>query len=223
MRNLVSLEAQTLQAPLRMSISALGAVVLATTVASSPVTTVPATVSPPAGDHAGIHYREVFWGQGGALHHRLVPFEGDRVLEGPAVYEALGRSDLAERYRTRDTLRKAAVGASVVVLLAGSVVGAVLLATNKPGCDPPPPVVSPFTPPPSCHDGRPELGIGVLAGSFVGGLAMIGAAAATRSDPVSDEDLAKLIDSHNAATAREPKVGVFASPTGVGLAFSSTY
>ncbi len=162
----------------RAPASILTLVLIASAARASPAP-VAATPQPPSGP-TKIEWRDVFWGDHyGRLRHTEKPYQDGRLLEGPGLYLALRRPDLAEAYRKRqETKTGLGVMSGLSLLTAAIAVGIVNADQKNGGPAPTAPLVGLV------------LSV-VLAGVF--GIAN----ACTPADVLTDDELHRLIDAHN--------------------------
>ena len=136
-----------------------------------------------------IETHDVFWGgKHGELHHGLRFFQDGRLLEGADQYRAIDRPDLAKLYlqRTNQASMQGALGGVLVVGGLVAMIGGAAAdrCSRDYGCE--------------SHSATGVIVAGLL-GAVIGGVV---AAAGPNPRPISDEELRRLVDSHNGAVQR---------------------
>jgi hypothetical protein len=134
----------------------------------------------------------------GAVIIRQLPFQGDTLLDGPALYRALHREDLVRAYERRQATRLTLAGAALVAILAGSVVA----AGNLPRQDCSfPPMTDPFSIPPLvCHSRGGGAGMAAGVGLVLLGPLLLLGSGTMDPNPISLAERRALIDAFNATT-----------------------
>ncbi len=113
--------------------------------------------------------------------------DSGEALPGASLYEALGRPDLAERYRSRQRARIALLATGITVASVGALVTLPFAITGAVDQD-------------SDTGRRFALGGGIALGATVGiGVTLAIAGGLTRSRPISERATRRLIDRFNAS------------------------
>ncbi|MGZ6034055.1 MAG: hypothetical protein ACXWLG_01355 [Myxococcaceae bacterium] len=140
-----------------------------------------------------------------------------RPLQGPSLYSALGRPDLAEEYERRAAAKRLMGTGSVLLLVSGIAVGisALFIPTCQPGQV-------------QCWNNRDAQLQSRLywSGGLVLGGAVLGIASSSYSaNPVSRDQLMGLIRQHNNQILGKPgvQVGAMALPGGGGLTLAGNF
>lgn len=118
-----------------------------------------------------------------SIEHARFSRSGE-ALSGPRLFEALGRSDLAERYRARRATRRALVGTGATVAALGALCTLPVVAVGALGV----------------HDGERHLLVGGSIGlgiSVALGIALALGGSRIRSSPVGERTTRRLIDRFN--------------------------
>ena len=143
-----------------------------------------ARADPLPADALRIEWREVVWGgRHGEMLHTQQPFQGGKLLEGEALFLALGRPDLASAYKEHESLRTALGGLGGALLGGGLVTMAVGAAEQKNGGSATPAIVG-------------------LVMTLVGTIVALSADGVP--DAVTNDDLHHLVDLHNQSLASRP-------------------
>ena len=99
---------------------------------AAPAAAAPSPITPlvsPAAPSQPIELREVFWGDRyGQVRHGPFPFQGNRPLDGSALYRALGRDDLSRAYESRVDAKIALA----ITALGALVTGGIVLKARRP-------------------------------------------------------------------------------------------
>jgi len=166
-----------------------------------------------------IELREVFWsGRYGQMRHAERPFQGNRLLEGPDLYRALGREDLARAYESRGHAKIALAIAGLGALVLGAIVTA--SATPETRCDTPPRNV---IQPPVCRtdekQGTVAAGIGM---ALLGPTLMLVAGFGVAAEPVAPAERQRLIDAFNASLAPAAAAGAPTRPRPAAIRFTAS-
>ena len=120
---------------------------------------------------------------GSSSEHARFARSGE-TLSGPRLFEALGRFDLAERYRARRATRRALVGTGATIAALGALCTLPVVAVGAAGV----------------HDGERHLLVGGSIGlgiSVALGLALALGGSRIRSSPVGERTTRRLIDRFN--------------------------
>jgi hypothetical protein len=140
-----------------------------------------------------------------------------RPLQGPSLYSALGRNDLAEEYQRRLAAKRIMGTGSALLLISGIAVGLSAFAIH--GCHPGDM---------RCWDDRDaqlRSRFYWSGGLVLGGAALGIASGAYSAHPVSRDELIGLIREHNAQVRSQPgvRLGAMALPGGGALALSGNF
>jgi hypothetical protein len=134
-------------------------------------------------------------------------------LEGYAFYMAVGRPELARRYRRRRHLKRAIQGGGAILMGVALLAAGYLWAFEVYDC---------ATPDDECNDNIPDSWTYTLLGVAGVGLVALVAPVFVRTDPVSDEEKAFLAQQARYARSFAPTdVRVSLAPPATGLAGAS--
>lgn len=177
------------------------------------------TPSTPAAARQPIELREILWSRYGEVRHARFPFQGDKPLNGVALYQAMGRDDLVQAYESRTDAKIAFAIASLAAMVAGTVV--LTGATPDTECDALSKNPTNFQSPLCRTDWKTDqIATGIvltLLGPVLLGIAGLGITA----DPLSPAERQKLIETYNASLVRPAADSAPAVPRPAALRFTA--
>jgi hypothetical protein len=145
---------------------------------------------------------------GGRHGHEIlrdVPFQSGVILDGPRLYQTIGREDLARTYGRLEATKVVLVTTGLLAMIGGAAAAGIDKPHQQCGLETTP--VGTFGIPSDtlqCHGVGGGTGYGVGIGAVVVGIMLESVGLALDPEPVSQAERRRLVEDYNASTVTAP-------------------